>query len=261
MKKQLQPKLSSIIEHQSVENKGNEATNKVVKRYLNNGTTNTETEVQRMRCRDTFKTQEIFGNHKIVCNAEDTMEQKRNETKSKKPNNLKEINFAFITRTCDVCQEYFETDIQFVEHKRTHCRLAQEEHYQELDKLNTNEEEMQNIYKHSYNNTIPLMEVFKKCGHCDLVYTTRKELLNHIMECHERQILLKCAICDRCFERWSSLDVHEATHRIDKPYLCDLCGKSFKHSNNLRGHKRIHLDESKKKRHVCEICGNAFRSR
>ncbi|XP_014297526.2 zinc finger protein 182 isoform X1 [Microplitis demolitor] len=102
----------------------------------------------------------------------------------------------------------------------------------------------------------------RKCGHCSLSFFNRKDLQNHISDKHSGlQMLFKCGICDKIYEKWSSLDVHEATHRQDKPYLCDLCGKSFKHSNNLRGHKRTHLDITKKKRHNCEVCGNAFRSR
>lgn len=102
----------------------------------------------------------------------------------------------------------------------------------------------------------------RKCGHCSSSFFNRKDLQNHISEKHSGlQMLFKCGVCDKVYEKWSSLDVHEATHRQDKPYLCDLCGKSFKHSNNLRGHKRTHLDVAKRKRHNCEICGNAFRSR
>ncbi|XP_063984668.1 zinc finger protein 37-like [Diachasmimorpha longicaudata] len=102
----------------------------------------------------------------------------------------------------------------------------------------------------------------RRCGHCSQSFLHRKDLQSHITEAHNGEgALFKCGLCDKSYEKWSSLDVHEATHRQDKPYLCDLCGKSFKHSNNLRGHKRVHLDAARKKRHVCETCGSAFRSR
>ncbi|XP_020278444.1 gastrula zinc finger protein XlCGF57.1-like isoform X2 [Pseudomyrmex gracilis] len=100
-----------------------------------------------------------------------------------------------------------------------------------------------------------------RCGNCKEVYHDKREFSKHILKLHEGQLLYMCTMCEKTYEKWSSLDVHEATHKTDKLYLCDLCGKSFKHSNNLRGHKRIHLDESVKKRHVCAICGNSFRSR
>ncbi|XP_015111330.1 zinc finger protein 616 [Diachasma alloeum] len=102
----------------------------------------------------------------------------------------------------------------------------------------------------------------RRCGHCSQAFLNRKDMQMHLAEAHSGEgALFKCGMCDKSYEKWSSLDVHEATHRQDKPYLCDLCGKSFKHSNNLRGHKRVHLDAARKKRHVCETCGSAFRSR
>ncbi|XP_044011253.1 zinc finger protein 2 homolog isoform X2 [Aphidius gifuensis] len=118
------------------------------------------------------------------------------------------------------------------------------------------------IHKKNNNIKINLVVLKRRCGHCSMPFTTKKELQNHIGEKHcDKKILFKCSICDKNYEKWSSLDVHEATHRQDKPYLCDLCGKSFKHSNNLRGHKRTHLDVSKKKKYNCEICSSTFRSR
>ncbi|XP_011303675.1 zinc finger protein 836 [Fopius arisanus] len=107
-----------------------------------------------------------------------------------------------------------------------------------------------------------LVRSSRRCGYCSQSFSNRKEIQGHMTEAHNGQgSLFKCGTCDKSYEKWSSLDVHEATHRQDKPYLCDLCGKSFKHSNNLRGHKRVHLDAARKKRHICETCGSAFRSR
>lgn len=200
-----------------------------------------------LQCQTFCETQEIFENHKIVCNKEQNVSEhvdmyktaeNRNEKLDREIENSQTCNKTFdgkqvIDKNCEsvhctVCNQAFKCHQDYDDHKHLHGNLT---------------------------------ETNKRCGHCEKEYHNKKDLLIHIMESHEGRLLFKCCTCDKTYEKWSSLDIHEATHRVDKPYLCDLCGKSFKHSNNLRGHKRIHLDEAIKKRHVCEICGNAFRSR
>lgn len=206
-----------------------------------------------LQCQTLCETQEIFENHKIFCSKEQNVSGHVNTSRTaengkyenKQINNSEMENYQTCNKRfdgkqvidnvkscesmhCTVCNQTFKCQQDYDEHKYLHGDLT---------------------------------EMNKRCGHCKKVYHNKKDLLVHIMESHEGRLSFKCSTCDKTYEKWSSLDIHEATHRTDKPYLCDLCGKSFKHSNNLRGHKRIHLDESVKKRHVCEICGNAFRSR
>lgn len=200
------------------------------------------------QCQTFFETQEILENHKIFCNKEEnvskhiymssTVENRRSgrskinceieNSQTCKRLDGKQVSDNIESVYCTVCNQAFKCQQDYDNHKYLHGNLV---------------------------------EVNTRCGHCTKVYCNKKDLLTHITESHEGRLLFRCSTCDKTYEKWSSLDIHEATHRIDKPYLCDLCGKSFKHSNNLRGHKRIHLDESIKKRHVCEVCGNAFRSR
>ncbi|CAK9822238.1 Endothelial zinc finger protein induced by tumor necrosis factor alpha [Anthophora retusa] len=257
IRKEIQSELNSFIESYNEKDKGQKSINITTKNRPNN-------EIHCIHCKDTFKTEEMFENHKMLCDEEETITQKQKENNSnvndRQSSNVKIMNFQYVMKTCNICHEHFENEKLLAEHKLSYCKLLQEEHYEVSNKPNMNQEQS-DIYNDSQISNIPPMETNKKCGHCDLVYSTKKELLNHIIEYHEGQLSLKCNICNRSYDKWSGLDVHEATHRLDKPYLCDLCGKSFKHSNNLRGHKRTHLDDSKKKRHVCEICGNAFRSR
>ncbi|XP_033323881.2 uncharacterized protein LOC117219093 [Megalopta genalis] len=228
IRKEIQSELNRLIESYSDENKEDSSINEIVTNHISNGIN----DIASFHCKDSFKTREIFENHKILCNEDEIIIEKQKE----------------ITSSTSI-------------NELSNCKSFQEENYKIPDKLYTTEEDC-NTKKNTDNiNTAAIVETNKKCGHCQSIYSTKKELLNHIAERHESQLLFACLICDKSYEKWSSLDVHEATHRIDKPYLCDLCGKSFKHSNNLRGHKRTHLDDSRKKRHVCEICGNAFRSR
>ncbi|XP_076667251.1 uncharacterized protein LOC143368428 [Andrena cerasifolii] len=263
-RKKIQSEWSCLIESYNEENKEDESVSGTTTNEPNNDTKDNDNEIACFHCKDLFKTQEMFENHKMLCDGEEVIIEKEkeidNNINSKESSDVKVMTVQFVAKTCDVCHERFENDKQFSEHKLSYCKFSQEK-YQAPNKPSTMEKEC-SIQKDGVgNDAFALAEANKKCGHCEAIYSTKKELLHHIGKCHGGQLLFKCIACNRSYEKWSSLDVHEATHRIDKPYLCDLCGKSFKHSNNLRGHKRTHLDDSKKKRHVCEICGNAFRSR
>ncbi|XP_011689493.1 PREDICTED: zinc finger protein 665-like [Wasmannia auropunctata] len=205
-----------------------------------------------LQCQTLCETQEIFESHKIFCskqNASKHIDTCRTAKNGKYGN--KQINRE--VESSQACNETFDGK-QVIDNVKSresmHCTIC-----------NRAFECQQDYDNHKYLHENLTSEANKRCGHCEQVYHNRKDLLIHIMESHEGRLSFKCSTCDKTYEKWYSLDIHEATHRIDKPYLCDTCGKSFKHSNNLRGHKRIHLDEAVKKRHVCQICGNAFRSR
>ncbi|XP_034192718.2 uncharacterized protein LOC117609992 [Osmia lignaria lignaria] len=263
----MQSELNSFIESHNKRNKEDECTNKTMQHYPKNGVINFN-KISCIRCNNSFKSQEMFENHKIFCYVKETTVKEQKEINSnlnsrlRRDSNNVEINLECISKeSCNTCHKNFPNEKRLIEHKLSYCTFFEEEQYKLSNKPNANEEQYGTDNDTCDTINITLIEDNKKCGHCDRIFNTKKELLSHITQCHKSRLLLKCIICDRSYEKWSSLDVHEATHRIDKPYLCDLCGKSFKHSNNLRGHKRTHLDDSKKKRHICEICGNAFRSR
>ncbi|XP_012144974.2 uncharacterized protein LOC100878971 [Megachile rotundata] len=260
---EMQSELNNFICTSSKTNKEDESENQNTQHYQENGET-VFNKISCFYCRNSFESQEVFENHKILCYNKEITAQKReivNNNINRRDSNNMEIVDVQYSRDSNTHHKNFENERNLDEHKLSYCTLFDQESYKLSIKSHTNEEQCRTIKELHNINDLAVSEINKKCGHCDTVYGTKKELSNHIAECHKGQLLLKCTMCDKSYEKWSSLDVHEATHRIDKPYLCDLCGKSFKHSNNLRGHKRTHLDDSKKKRHICEICGHAFRSR
>ena len=46
-----------------------------------------------------------------------------------------------------------------------------------------------------------------------------------------------CAECGRLFKNKQNCKVHQRQHTGDKPYLCDVCGKSFSQSGSMRRHR------------------------
>ena len=64
--------------------------------------------------------------------------------------------------------------------------------------------------------------------------------------------------CNKVYSSKFSLKRHQGTHRTDKPFVCELCGKRFVLIQYLKEHSYCH---TKEKIHVCGIngCQKSFR--
>ncbi|KAI7897725.1 STE like transcription factor-domain-containing protein [Cokeromyces recurvatus] len=67
-------------------------------------------------------------------------------------------------------------------------------------------------------------------------------------ESSESYRLFECPIpsCRKVFKRLEHMKRHLRTHTLERPYLCDLCGKRFSRSDNLAQHKKTHIKSSTK---------------
>nr|XP_012644464.1 zinc finger E-box-binding homeobox 1 isoform X2 [Microcebus murinus] len=64
-----------------------------------------------------------------------------------------------------------------------------------------------------------------------------------------------CDLCDKIFQKSSSLLRHKYEHTGKRPHECGICKKAFKHKHHLIEHLRLHSGE---KPYQCDKCGKRF---
>ena len=112
--------------------------------------------------------------------------------------------------------------------------------------------------------SLPLLS----CEHCDYK-TTKPAMLNRHLKCHtdiNNEGLVstyRCELCPYTTSRREHFLRHFANvHTGQRPYMCEVCGKSFKRTDALRQHRLVHVEQSSRNyQFECSYCQKTFRSK
>jgi uncharacterized Zn-finger protein len=115
-------------------------------------------------------------------------------------------------------------------------------------------------YFHIIQNTIyqtePLDLSIKKSGdENDLIESLSPNSSSELSDDLLNTKRLSCDICEKSFNKQSSLARHKYEHSGVRPFICDICKKAFKHKHHLAEHRRLHTGE---KPFQCSKCFKRF---
>ncbi|XP_059046816.1 zinc finger protein 358-like [Achroia grisella] len=102
------------------------------------------------------------------------------------------------------------------------------------------------------------LEKTHACQECPKKFGSQALLKMH-MKCHERVqrgATFRCTYCGKGFFESYNLQVHERTHRNERPFHCEICNTSFGTNSSLKRH--IKVSHSSSKPHECPTCHRSF---
>ena len=89
------------------------------------------------------------------------------------------------------------------------------------------------------------------CTVCNLTYTLKSSLLQHVRKEHMGILPFACQFCGKKFADRRKRSIHERIHTGDKPYECKYCGRRFAQVNACKSHEIKHTGV---KPFSCERC-------
>jgi uncharacterized Zn-finger protein len=92
---------------------------------------------------------------------------------------------------------------------------------------------------------------------CSARFPTPSELARH-RRSHTGEKPYSCDVCGKTYAQSNDLTTHHRIHTGERPFSCDVCDKAFAHSNTLVTHRRIHTGE---KPLSCDVCSKTFSQR
>lgn len=95
-----------------------------------------------------------------------------------------------------------------------------------------------------------------ECDICKNSYSTYRNIKRHIIIHMKCKYVYDCPICEKSFSCPREMNTHILTHVGGKPFVCDICKKSYLQKRYLMSHIRdVH---EKIKKYSCNICHKNF---
>uniref|UniRef100_W8AJK0 Zinc finger protein 260 n=1 Tax=Ceratitis capitata TaxID=7213 RepID=W8AJK0_CERCA len=149
---------------------------------------------------------------------------------------------------CIRCKQYFHDERTLNDHQRKkHAGFP----CGECDKVYSSKDSLQ---MHQYKHT-GVRGFHCSIAGCDKSFFSPKQLSVHTRIVHRLEKNFVCEVCGYRTKGQPALIVHKRSHTGEKPFICKQCGKAFASKSLLCEHEPTHSTE---RPHICDVCGRAF---
>ncbi|XP_075146618.1 uncharacterized protein LOC142221019 [Haematobia irritans] len=176
-------------------------------------------------------------------------------------------------RCPEVFTSYFEKRLHMLEFhldnltliEKTECMLCHKRYENEhilKDHMLEDHKENKGAVKIANNKRIVMNKKPKsftglfQCEKCDKRFNMKSALERHMAVHSTEGRPHACPQCPKRFKRSQDMKWHLKTHSLEKPNVCDICGKGFALKYVLTQHRRSH--EVLEKNFTCTTCGRSY---
>ncbi|KAL1395418.1 hypothetical protein pipiens_011275 [Culex pipiens pipiens] len=97
------------------------------------------------------------------------------------------------------------------------------------------------------------------CKTCGVQYAFRANLIEHERSNCGQVARYKCSQCDKAYKTPGGLKNHRKTHKDQRSFVCELCGRAFLRKGILKDH--MNTVHSTVRAFQCSLCPKSFTSR
>lgn len=96
------------------------------------------------------------------------------------------------------------------------------------------------------------------CKFCSHRARNKQLIIKHINDKHISLEAYLCDVCGKSFLSSRNLKAHSSIHKEERTFVCKICSKAFKIASSLRVHMRTHMENRK---NICDECGKIFKKK